>query len=278
MQPSNEEFGSDPCAAHKKTTVVTYTCVTHDAPKEAVAPTAVQTQWPGIKMNECVADQPCALDCSGGQFVNLLDSTYGKGQGFYASNGYITRGECQAATSISVVKDACHGKAHCDVTVNDATFPNDCKPGVKKLKVTYRCAANIDTFVTRDKPAPQQFEVKPISIIPQPAGEKKKEEEQVVRVGNSEVHIHVTQESAPEPNADALNHVEHKLDRLHSKAMNKIEHILDDIETHRKKKKPCLRKLQKTINKFKEAFVQEASQVARIGHKYQYEDSAATFA
>jgi len=245
MEPTVEEFGADPCPAHKKSIVVTYTCITHDAPKDAVPPTAVQTQWPGIKMNECTAGQPCALDCSSGKFINLLDSSYGKGQGFYAANGYITKGECQASTSVSVVKDACHGKPHCDVTVDDKSFPNDCKPGVKKLKVTYRCSAQVDSFVTRDQPAPQQYINKPISIIPQPAGSPKKEEEQVVRVGNSEVHIHVTQESAPEPNAEALNAVEHKLDRLHSKAMNKIETILDDIETHRAKKKTLSKKITK---------------------------------
>lgn len=100
--------------------------------------------------------------------------------------------------------------------------------------------------------------------------------DQVVKIGDSEVHIHVTQLSAPEPNAKALNYVERKLDRLHDTAMNQIENIIGDIEHHRKEKKPCLKKLEATIAKFKEAFVKETQNVEKITHKFSYADDAPT--
>jgi len=58
--------------------------------------------------------------------------------------------------------------------------------------------------------------------------------------------------------------------------MTKIEGILNDIEQHKVAKKPCLRKLQKTISNFKDAFVSEAQKIERITHKYSYADDATT--
>jgi len=142
--------------------------------------------------------------------------------------------------------------------------------------VTYRCAEKAETFVTPAEPPARKWTMvapPPEVVAPQPADAAKAT---VVKVGDSEIHLHVTQLSAPEPNAKALNYVEEKLDRLHDTAMNKIENILDDIEHHRKAKKPCLKKLQNTITKFKEAFVSEAQNVERITHKYSYADNAPT--
>jgi hypothetical protein len=100
----------------------------------------------------------------------------------------------------------------------------------------------------------------------------------VVRIGGSEVHIHVTQKSMPVPNADALRAVENKVDALHNSAMGEINGLISNIEQHRTAKKPCLKKLKKTIRKFKAAFVAQAGEVAKIEKKHSYADDAPTLA
>jgi hypothetical protein len=304
LSPTSAEFGSDPCGGTDKEFFVTYTCVTFDAPTQAAAPAQIQTEYDGVRMALFNEGAAAVLTCPNEQVIGVLDASYGAKQGFYISNGYIGRGSCHASNSATVVSDACQGKGTCEVAASQQTFSGaDCAADAKRqLKITYRCSKAPVVFAQAvAKPAPRKYEFvarKVERVVPQPAKLAEKDvapavrvnekgqtvnakgevvtAENVVKIGNSEIHVHVTQLSAPEPNAEALNHVESHLDQLHETAMTKIEGLLDDIETHRKEKKPCLKKLQLTINKFKEAFVKEAQNVERITHKYSYADDAPT--
>ena len=100
----------------------------------------------------------------------------------------------------------------------------------------------------------------------------------LLNIDGSQIHIHVTQASAPEPNAKVLRAVESRLEGLHSKAMTQIEALLVDVEAHKKAAAPCLRRLRRTVRKFKDAFVAESSAMEKISHKYSYADDAPTLA
>lgn len=97
-----------------------------------------------------------------------------------------------------------------------------------------------------------------------------------IRVGGADLHIHVTQESEPEPDAKALNFIENKLSTLHTHAMDKIESIVDDLNSHRVAKKACLKNLANTVSEFKSQFVAESSKIEKLRHKFSYADDAPT--
>jgi hypothetical protein len=261
--------------------LTTYQCSAVAVPAAKVAsPAAVQIQYPGIIMAEAVDGAKASLACPGENVIAVLDASYGRSQGFYKSNGFIRKGVCHAASTPKELAEKCNGQPTCSVLADANAFPVDgCGDGQRKLKLTYRCSPPdaVPQFEAPAPPAPRVWTVVPKqleAVAPQPAAGP--QEESVVNIGGSEVHIHVTQLSAPEPNAAALGAVEDKLDRLHDTAMTKIEGILDDLDKHRVQKKPCLKKLQNTIDKFKSAFVSEAQEVEKLTHKFSYADDAPT--
>jgi hypothetical protein len=284
VKVSSGDFGSDPCSGTAKVAAATWKCVGRDsAPTSAPPqPTSVQPQFPGIQFASAPNDRDVSLRCDGNQVINVLDASYGADQGYYLSNGYIRRG-CHAPESFNVISRLCHGKRECSTKVNADVFNGgrDACPAhpVEQAVVTYRCA---DQAAAAVPPAPPALRVAAlgVTVIGAPAaaggGAAAAGNDGVVRVGDNEIHIHVTQHSMPQPNAVALAKVETKLDALHNSALNKIENIMDDIENHRAAKKPCLRRLQNTITRFKDAFIQEANKVERITKKYSYADDAPT--
>lgn len=287
IEAADSVFGN-PCpdAGKTKELLVVYRCV-KTAPKKSAPPAASQLEYPGIKVLLTEANKDAQLKCSSGKVITVLDASFGSGQGLYASNGHIKKGGCHAPSSALTVMKACHGKSTCKVDADEPVFAplkGECGPGpAKQLKVTYHCGKARE-FVKPAVPPPRKYEKTDEIAASLKKGDVKaaKAEEPegdgVVRIGGSEVHIHVTQQSMPEPNADALREVESNLDGLHSRALGEIEGLLSDIESHRVAAKPCLKKLKKTIHKFKTAFVQEASKVEKITHKYSYADDAPTLA
>jgi len=97
----------------------------------------------------------------------------------------------------------------------------------------------------------------------------------VVTSNGSEIHIHVTQLSTPQPSAKALKHIETKLDKLYTGAITKVNSILDDIDQHKAAKKPCLKKIAKLMQKWKRSWVRETRHIEAIANKNKYSDADA---
>ncbi|GMH28092.1 hypothetical protein Nepgr_029935 [Nepenthes gracilis] len=79
------------------------------------------------------------LTCYGGIITEITFASFGDPQGRCVYSN-VTRGRCEAPTSLSVVKKACVDKSVCMVVASVATFgPTPC-PGKRRLAVWAICA------------------------------------------------------------------------------------------------------------------------------------------
>jgi hypothetical protein len=80
------------------------------------------------------------LACPSGQSIASVGfASYGTPSG---SCGSFATGTCNASASVSVVSQACIGKASCSVTANNATFGDPCPYTAKQLVAQVSCAGS----------------------------------------------------------------------------------------------------------------------------------------
>jgi len=84
------------------------------------------------------------LACPTGQTIATVGfASYGTPSG---SCGTFTTGVCNAATSASVLSQACVGKASCSVTANNATFGDPCPYTTKQLFAQVTCSPPVSAL------------------------------------------------------------------------------------------------------------------------------------
>lgn len=80
------------------------------------------------------------LQCEDGHVISSIEfASYGTPQG---SCQKFSRGNCHAATSLSVVSKACQGKNSCSIGVSNAIFGDPCRGTVKTLAVEATCMSS----------------------------------------------------------------------------------------------------------------------------------------
>ncbi|XP_019180392.1 PREDICTED: beta-galactosidase 9-like [Ipomoea nil] len=83
------------------------------------------------------------LQCDDGHTISSIEfASYGTPQG---NCQQFSQGNCHAASSSSVISQACLGKNSCSIQVSDAIFGDPCRHVIKTLAVQAKCSPPVDT-------------------------------------------------------------------------------------------------------------------------------------
>jgi len=112
--------------------------------------------WDATGAAPCLADVPenvnVTLTCAGAgnSITNITFASFGTPSGSCAA-GFAT-GACNAANSSAAIAALCVGKQQCSVPSDTGFFGDPCYDVVKKLDVTYACAATPDLTLAATVP------------------------------------------------------------------------------------------------------------------------------
>ncbi|KAJ8044936.1 Rhamnose-binding lectin [Holothuria leucospilota] len=104
-------------------------------------PTSVWTQSSVIYTGRTCEGSTLRLSCQANSHIDIVSASYGRNAGSeICPHSYIrvTSG-CHASSSLSIVRNTCHGQQSCSVRASNSVFGDPCFRTYKYLEVKYRC-------------------------------------------------------------------------------------------------------------------------------------------
>lgn len=92
----------------------------------------------GLPLSTLLACPLCPAGADGSPIHGVLFASFGTPSG--SCPGHLTKGSCDANTTMGIVTKACVGQTTCTIQATDGEFGDPCYDVVKALGVEVKCA------------------------------------------------------------------------------------------------------------------------------------------